>query len=260
MTPITSKDRTRLVFIALGVFALFSFLVFQFYTIQIIDGEKWSQVARRQHYFVIKEPFSRGTFWSNTSIERGHPEKPQRFVFDIQKFHLYIDPVSIPENHRDPIANYLTSHLELTPTEKLTLRSQFDRKSRSRKLAMWLDHETRNSLLSWWQSYARPNRIARNALYFIPDYKRSYPFGKLLGQVLHTVQSQRDELTKQAHPTGGLELYFNAYLQGKQGKRLLKRSPRHSFETGRVISPPKDGADIYLTINHYLQAIAEEEV
>ncbi|MFQ5729555.1 MAG: hypothetical protein ACE5GN_04260, partial [Waddliaceae bacterium] len=42
---------------------------------------------------------------------------------------------------------------------KLTLRSQFDRKSRSRKLAMWLDSETRDSPLSWWQSYARPKPL-----------------------------------------------------------------------------------------------------
>ena len=260
MNPVTHNDRKRLLIIALGIFFLFSLLTFQFFNIQIVEEEKWAEVAKNQHFFTVQEPFSRGTFWSNTTLERGHPEEPQRFAFDIEKFHLYLDPLAIPENLRKPIAVHLLEKLELSPNEKLALHSQFKKRSHSRKLAMWLDRGSRDKLLSWWQPYARSHRIPRNALYFVHDHKRSYPFGKLLGQVLHTVQNQKNEITKEALPTGGLELYFNSYLKGKQGKRLLKRSPRHSFETGNVISSPEDGADVYLTINHYLQAIAEEEI
>ena len=125
---------------------------------------------------------------------------------------------------------------------------------------MWLDEETHRSVLQWWQGFAREHKIPRNALFFVKDYQRSYPYGKLLGQVLHTIQNQKDEKTDQALPTGGLELYFNSYLQGKNGKRRLMRSPRNSLETGEVIAYPEHGADIYLTINPYLQAIAEEEI
>ena len=32
------------------------------------------------------------------------------------------------------------------------------------------------------------------------------------------------------------------------------------METGKILAFPEDGADVYLTINHYLQAIAEEEI
>ena len=105
------------------------------------------------------------------------------------------------------------------------------------------------------------NMISREMRsFYIKDYQRSYPFGKLLGQVLHTIQNQKEEKTDQALPTGGLELSFNSYLQGKNGKRRLMRSPRNSLETGEVIAHPENGADIYLTINPYLQAIAEEEI
>ena len=38
------------------------------------------------------------------------------------------------------------------------------------------------------------------------------------------------------------------------------RSPRNSLETEEVIAYPENGADIFLTINPYLQAIAEEEI
>ena len=82
----------------------------------------------------------------------------------------------------------------------------------------------------------------------------------MLGAVLHTVQTVKDEKRGQAIPTGGFELAFNRYLKGVPGKRRLMRSPRNSLETGEVIASPKNGADIYFTINHCLQAIAEEEI
>lgn len=254
------KDRQRLVIISLGVYFLFSLLIFQFFKLQIAEHEKWSDAARKQHFFVVKEPFRRGTFWANTAIKKKHPEDPQKLVFDIQKHHLYIDPMSIPETHRDAVADKVASLLSLSAAERKKVRDEFDRRSRSRRLAMWLDLEEKDQVMNWWSPFARRHKIASNALYFVADYKRSYPFGKLLGQVLHTVQNLRDETTKQALPTGGLEMVFNKELQGKEGRRLLQRSPRHRFETGQVIEPPINGKDFHLTINHVLQAIAEEEI
>lgn len=78
--------------------------------------------------------------------------------------------------------------------------------------------------------------------------------------MLGTVQEEKEPYTQQAIPVGGLELYFDLFLQGKAGKRLFLRSPRQPLDAGKLLSPPVDGSDIYLTVNHYLQAIAEEEV
>ena len=71
---------------------------------------------------------------------------------------------------------------------------------------------------------------------------------------------REDAKSHQPIPTGGLELVFDKVLQGKEGKRQILRSPRHPMEAGKIISSPEDGADIHLTINHCLQAIAEEEI
>jgi cell division protein FtsI (penicillin-binding protein 3) len=235
-------------------------LIAQFYQIQMIQGKKWELQARKQHFFAIKEPFKRGSFISNPYIKKGHPPYFQRFVIDVPKFHLYADPESIPSEYKDEVADELEARLVLPVSEKLLLRSQLHRISRSRKLARWLDEETHRSLMEWWRGYARSRKIPRNALFFVQDYQRSYPFGKLLGQVLHTIQNQKEEKTDQAVPTGGLELSLNSYLQGRNGKRLLMRSPRNALETGQVITYPEHGADIYLTVNPGLQAIAEEEI
>jgi cell division protein FtsI (penicillin-binding protein 3) len=150
-------------------------------------------------------------------------------------------PDSIPLSHKKVVAAVIAQQLELSE-DVGTLESHLFRKSRNRKLATWVSQEKKESLLAWWQGYASVYRIARNALYFVPDYQRSYPFGKLLGQVLHTVQNQRDAATQQPLPTGGIELAFHSTLQGKEGKRRLQRSPRHSFETGQIIESSKEGA------------------
>lgn len=255
-----TKDHKRLLILAFFIACLFSILLAQFYKIQIVEGPRWTKIANRQHYFVVNEPFMRGRFISNTSIKRAHPEAEQAFVVDIQKFHLHADPDSIPVQHHQEVSAKLSSILQLSKEEGSHLQAQFNFKSRNRRLAVWLEKETRDSILDWWHSFAKQHKIPRNALFFVSDYQRSYPFGKLLGQVLHTVQNQRDEITKQAIPTGGLELCFDHYLRGKMGKRRLMRSPRNAFETGEVITKPQDGADIYLTINHCLQAIVEEEL
>ncbi len=256
--PTHSADRKRVVVVSISLFFLFSLLVIAYYNVQILQGDKWLRIAQRQHYFIVKDPFMRGTFYSNTSIKRGHPEEPQKLAVDIQKFHLHVDPVSIPESLRGQVADDLAAILGDGERDKLL--ANLEKKSRHRVLQMWLTADMKDEVLQWWLPFAKQNHIPRNALYAEADYQRSHPFGKMLGPVLHTVQNRRDEVTGQAIPTGGLELQFNKVLQGHQGARKLMRSPRSAFEIGEVINTPEHGADVYLTINHVLQAIAEEEI
>jgi len=243
-----------------SLFFFFSLLIAQFFHLQVIDGKKWKDKARRQHFFTVKEPFIRGSFFSNIQVKEGHPEEELRFVIDVQKFHLFADPDSIPKEHALQMTKEISEILSLNEAETSSVERQLRLKSRSRRLKMWLEREEKEKLLDWWKGYAKEKDIARNALFFQSDYQRSYPYGKMLGQVLHTVRHMRDEVTGQAEPTGGLELYFNRYLHGEQGVRLMMRSPRNFFATGEVVQPPVNGSDVHLTVNHYLQAIVEEEL
>ncbi len=255
--PSTDRDRQRILWIALVLFFLFAMLIVQYYVIQILEGEKWSRVARKQHFLVINEPFVRGAFYSNLLVQPTHIQEQVPLVSDTRKFHLYADPQSIPEAVRGHVATSLAQLLHIDREKILT---ELQRKSRSRKLAIWLDNDDKEQVLQWWGPFAKSHRLARNALFFCGDYERSYPHGHLLGQVLQTVQKGRDETTGQAVPTGGLELTLDRFLRGKQGRRRVMRSPRNAFEIGDVLEAPEDGADIHLTINHVLQAIVEEEL
>ncbi|NGX38928.1 MAG: Penicillin-binding protein 2 [Chlamydiae bacterium] len=255
-----AKDQKRLIGVALFLLLLFSLLIIQFFRIQIVQHEKWEKIAYAQHTVVVREPFRRGLFYSNTSTKSSHPSHPQALVIDVPKFHLYIDPKSIPESFRDEMARQFSLFLKKNEKERHEIRKQFEIRSRSRKVAKWIDTSVKDQIESWWLGFAKQKRLARNAIYFEKDYQRSYPFGKMLGQVLHTVREDRDLVTRQCIPTGGLEYVLNDFLRGKSGKRLFYRSPRHSMDVGQVIASPQNGADVYLTIDHCLQTIAEEEM
>jgi cell division protein FtsI (penicillin-binding protein 3) len=244
---VESSGRKRLCFVAVFLAILFCLIIIRFYQIQIIEGDKWASAALTQHQYVATIPCMRGSFYSNTSIKKGHPGEEQPFVVDVPKFHLFIDPDSIPPEVKGKMAKELSRFVADRSAE-------FYKKSRSRKIATWLDREKRNQIEEWWFDFAKKEKLPRNALYFTSEFKRSYPFGTMLGTVLHTVQED------QIHPTGGLELMLNSYLRGKEGKRLIIRSPRHPLGMGKTLVPPENGADVYLTINHYLQAITETEL
>ncbi|MDN3505063.1 MAG: penicillin-binding protein 2 [Rhabdochlamydiaceae bacterium] len=260
MTLRPSKESRRVLAVAFSLFVFFSLLVIQFYRLQVRENEKWVASANHQHLRVVKDNFRRGKIYSNSSIKFGHVEKPTPFTYDVLKYHLYVDSDAISEPYKAQVADVITSFLKLDAQKKAFIEKEINRTSRSRKLIQWLNIEEKALIQNWFIGFAKQCKIPTNALFFIKDYKRVYPFGKLLGQALHTVRDRRDEITLRAIPTGGLESVFDDYLSGNKGKRVVLRSGRNQIETKKVIQQANDGCDVYLTINHYLQAICEEEL
>ena len=251
------NKRKRLLTLSCFLFFLFSLLIVRFYQLQIIEGEKWTRIALAQHHKLLIEPCRRGAFFSNSSVRRGHTEDSQPFVVDVLKFHCYVDPDSVPPEKREEVARILAQLLKIDSGK---VAAELAHKSRSRKVASWLEPEEKRQIENWWSAYAKKEKLVSNAVYFLSDYQRSYPFGSMLGAVLHTVREDKDPETHQSIPTGGLELFFRHYLEGKPGRRLVKRSPRQIIDRGKLLETPENGADIYLTINHHLQAMAEAEL
>ncbi len=234
----------------IALFALFSLLIMTFFQMQIIEGEKWALLGKRQHFFEVRDPPLRGTFFAQG------PDGKKQLVFDLSVWHLFVDPEAIPEDKKKPLQELLMTTLKMSEEEVEVLHL----KSRSRCLKRGLNREEKETLFALWTPFAKKNKLPKNALYAVADYQRSYPFGSFLGQVLHTIQGVKEEGTLLAIPTGGLELSLNEWLKGEGGKRLLMRSPRNAFETGEVVKAPKAGAHAELTIHYLLQAICEEEL
>lgn len=251
---------SRLLVLCLFLFGLIALLMLRYGVLQIEQNTYWSHKADRQHFLSIQEPFVRGSLYTNPSLHPGHPDQAHILAWDIPKWHLCADPKTLPEAYHAEIAQALSLRLCLPPSHKQYILTQLTKTSRHRKLVIALSSSTKAQLLSWWLPFARSRHIAPNGLFFIGDYKRMHPLETFLGQVLQTVQPHRDESTGQAVPTGGLELSLNRILQGQKGVRRLIRSPKHHLETHTLLKEPKNGSNVYLTIHHVIQAIAEEEL
>lgn len=252
------RIRKRLLIVVSTLSFLFCALFIQFFYLQIVTGSKWERQAKLQHTFTVTEPATRGVFYTNADVAPHHKEEPKPLVVDITKFHLYVDPLSIPKHHKEIVAAYLEAYLKNKSKE--TIATHLYKKTRSRRVDSWLSTEEMEKIAGWWKSYAKENRLPRNALYFVKDFQRSYPFHECLGQVLHTIRAGEDQTCSRPIPTGGLEAFFHTILQGKEGRRQLLRSPRNPIDTGKTIEKAEGGADVYLTVNHVLQTMCEQEV
>lgn len=256
----TSKEITRLLAVSSILFVFFSLLIIQFYKIQIKEHKQWEKVAFSQHASVVVENFRRGVVYANPAAKKGHIEEPTPLAYDLLKFHLFADPFVIPKKYTEQIGEKINQLLHLEGVDKEGVSQALSKeKSRSRELVPFLSREQKALIEHWWGPFAKEKKIASNALYFVADYKRVHPFGKLLGQVLHTVRDKKAS-GAEAVATGGLELYFDPVLKGHLGKKIVMRTPRQQMETKEVLSSVCHGSDIYLTINHFLQSITEDEL
>lgn len=89
----------------------------------------------------------------------------------------------------------------------------------------------------------------------VPTSTRIYPNGSVAPQVLGFVGIDNQGLE-------GLELYYDNYLRGTVGQTIFERDAHgRSLEDGiRGYLPGEKGADLVLTIDLFLQRMADEEV
>ena len=214
----------------------FALLFLQFFKIQVLEGNLWQLLAEQQHYFVVETPAKRGTIYSSSRFGN-----PLPLSLDVEVFDLYGDPKVIPKEKREEIVLSLAELLHLNEGDIDAIRLHLGKKSRRRKLLSWIEEDEKKKILAWWTPYAKAQKLSKNGLFLESNFKRIHPSDPILGQVLHTVRHLRDEKSRRAEPTGGLELVYDSELQGKGGKKKYLRSPLNTFDIGETISLPEKG-------------------
>ncbi|MFH1683855.1 MAG: penicillin-binding protein 2 [Candidatus Margulisiibacteriota bacterium] len=89
----------------------------------------------------------------------------------------------------------------------------------------------------------------------LKEKKRIYPKGALAAQAMGFVGRDNQGLA-------GLELAFDEYLRGKEGRVITEGDPRgrELFGALRELQPGSDGMDVTLTIDENIQFVAEKEI
>jgi cell division protein FtsI/penicillin-binding protein 2 len=94
-------------------------------------------------------------------------------------------------------------------------------------------------------------RLKLSGFGFYPEEKRSYPQRSVAAQVLGYVGIDGDGLS-------GLELGFDRDLAGSAGKETIVKDPSGHVIDVQQERPETPGRDVFLTLDHSIQANAEE--
>ena len=218
--------RIRLFLAALGL--AFVGLLLRATWLQAVRAESLSSLGQTQQRQSVTIPAGRGTLFDRSGLELALGE---------QATTVYANPMQITNPRRAALAVERTLGLNadrIFPT-------LVDRTHGFVYVARQADPAQAAAL----------QRLKLPGFGFYPEERRNYPQRSVASQVLGFVGTDGNGLS-------GLELQFDHSLAGRAGKETIVKDP-----SGRVIDvqgerPEVPGRDVYLTLDHSIQANAEQ--
>lgn len=197
--------------------------------IQVFSSDHLADLAQKQHnYFVELEPV-RGTIYDRNM---------RPLAFNVPVYSLFANPREMsPEDKEEAIGR-------LAPA--LNLDHDFLRERLSRdKYFVWLKRKLSA------ETVEQVKRLKIKGIDFRRESKRYYPNGSLAAHIIGFAGTDNKGLE-------GLELFYNRYLRGKEGRmQVLRDAQQRQLQMGESFIPPQDGFHLVLTIDETIQYIAE---
>lgn len=223
----------RFWFLYMVLFILFGLVVYQIFQLTYCHQPALLALAKRQHYLTVDIPPLRGQITDRNGKE---------FVTNLKIPSIYAVPRIIDEEERTKLSCELSRILGL------------DQKSVAKKLK-------RDKSFVWIKRRCSFNeadavrKLESPAIGILEEYKRFYPQGRMLAQVLGFSNVDNEGLE-------GIERCMNTDLRGRSGKRITKRDALgreiKAFEIKTL--PAIDGNRVVLTIDQHLQYLTEKSL
>jgi cell division protein FtsI (penicillin-binding protein 3) len=196
--------------------------------LQGVRAESLARLGQTQHRESVTLPASRGTLFDRTGVELGLGE---------QATTVYANPKQV--------VNPRAAALAVERTLGLDANSVYPELADRTRGFVYVERQADPAQAAALQ------RLKLSGFGFYPEERRTYPQGSVAAQVLGYVGIDGDGLS-------GLELQFDKALSGHAGHETVVKDPG-----GRVIDveqqrPETPGRDVFLTLDHTIQANAEE--
>ncbi|MBI2953131.1 MAG: penicillin-binding protein 2 [Chloroflexi bacterium] len=226
------EQRWRL-YALLSVIAIFVLvLAVRLFDIQVLQNARYSALAKKEHWREEVIPARRGTIFDASGHELATS-------VEFESLYAITNQITNPEK----IASALAPIVNVPEADLLA------------RLAVRQTAPVLLKALVPTEEAEAVRKLRIGEVYFDTTFKRAYPEGNIAGQLLGLVGRDYQGLT-------GIEAAFDADLAGKPGSLLAER------DTGGdeiALSPsqysqPHDGADVVLTIDRYVQRVAEREL
>lgn len=229
MRALLSPRRFWFLYMLLSI--LFFLVIYQIIQLTWFHQSSLLTLAHRQHYLTIDMPPLRGPITDRNGKE---------FVTNLKIPSIYAVPRGLHQEERAVLSREISKILGLD--RKWVL----ERLSRDKSF-VWLKRRVT------FEEAEKIKKLECPSLGILEEYKRFYPQGTMLAQVLgfSTVDNQGIE---------GIERSMDGDLRGKAGKRVTQRDAKgreiKAFEIKSL--PVVDGNRIVLTIDQHLQYLTEK--
>ncbi|ABR49035.1 Peptidoglycan glycosyltransferase [Alkaliphilus metalliredigens QYMF] len=232
MSQPSISSKRRLV----GIFAVVSFVIFGLIIrlgwIQIVNGEKYKELANSQQTRDTPIPATRGTIYDRNGKE---------LAISASTNTIWASPREVQKP--EEAAKILAEMLDLE--EEKLLEQLLDKTYGLVRVSRWVDDEIADAV--------RGQRLS--GVWIAEDNKRYYPYGNFASYILgHT--------TNDNNGMAGIELEYDKYLTGLPGRWI-----KSTDGAGRQLSfgveryyPPENGLNVVLTIDEVIQHFAEKAV
>ena len=225
--------RHRLSVVSIAVTVMIGVVIWRLIDIQIIDHERYRAKANRQQYVRHSIPARRGNIFDRN----GYPLAVTHWTYTIG-----VTPRSFPTHDRKAVA-CLADACDMSKKE-LHRRLVRDEAyvALGRDLHLTEDQVSKLSSLS--------------GVAIDPNHDRLYPYEAMPPQLLGAINAG-------GSGTAGVELAFQSTLAGEDGWILVSQLPGDPRGFQPVNAPgrrPRDGNDLYLTIDTRIQSIVDFEL
>ena len=196
--------------------------------LQGVRAESLARLGQTQHRESVTLPAGRGTLYDRTGVELGLGERATT---------VYANPKQV--------VNPRAAALAVERTLGLDANRVYPELADRTHGFVYIERQADPAQAAALQ------HLKLSGFGFYPEERRTYPQGSVAAQVLGYVGIDGDGLS-------GLELQFDKQLAGSAGHETIVKDPG-----GRVIDieqqrPETPGRDVFLTLDHTIQANAEE--
>ena len=262
---------------AVVILVLFFVVIGRFYYLQVVKhADRMDKIENSVEFSVVRG--KRGTIYDRN----GNP-----LAMSEVKVSIAVDPAGIV--NKEFLADIISENLGMSKNEVVEiLRKNKKKNGRSNHYEVLKNdvdygeykalknavNEAKNKESKISKSTAKGSEEKKradellgdlNRIIYEKSFKRVYPQGKLLANVLGFVQANKNPTEEGPEGLEGIELRYDSMLAGekveiKQNKLTKKRIYDDDIDIESEIGDSKKGSDIYLTIDSEIQFIAEEEL
>lgn len=220
--------------IAFGALALFFGAVFvKLIFLQIVEHDEWLEKADQQHIREYIQSQPRGKIFDRNGM---------LLAYDVEAISIALDNYHMTKPGL--IEGLLQKHFEFSSeqAQALIYREGY---------FTWIERKVDPVVADALREEAKELGIW--GLVYIPEWKRVYPQGSLASNIIGFAGVDNRGLE-------GIELQFDALLRGKEEIREVIRGGGGTQLASRVIEEGVPGNNIYLTLDSYMQYVAEREI